>query len=675
MKKKAKKSKTSAKPPVKHQAKTPKKRKLTAKRKSKMSKDTMPNQSQSSTARAADRPTGALHVTRSELVWPGKYNDDGTRKEVPRVSLPFQVIETVNESLATRQAKKAAGPTLFDLYEGNEGDSFDTGWRNKLIWGDNLLVMGSLLEKFAGKIDLIYTDPPFATGSDFSYTTSIGGDELEVHKEQSLIEEKAYRDTWGRGTDSYLSMMYDRLVLLRDLLSPKGSIFVHLDVHMGPYMKLMMDEIFGRDNFQNEIAWYYYNKMHDSRKRALPKAFDQILYYVKSKQSAYTYHRLEEKRETTVKQLKRVKVDGRMINARDEEGNIIYQERDSRVVDNVWRIRCLQPANKQEWVDYSTQKPVDLVERVLSVASEPNDLVLDAFVGSGTAAVAAERQRRRWIAVDLGRYSIHVTRKRLLDEEGCRPFEVLNLGKYERQYWQGVTFPSNDSDVSEQALYEYLAFILRLYGAQPVAGMKHLHGKKGRGMVHIGAVDAPVTIDEINLAIEECDRLRQTELHVLGWEWEMGLYDLMVAEAKKKGVKLLLLQIPREVMEQQAADKGDISFFELAYLEIDVQRPKRLTATVTLKDFVIPNTELIPADVRSKVKKWSDYVDYWAVDWSFQNDTFMQGWVTYRTRKDRTLALTSDPHTYEQKGKYRVLVKVIDIFGNDTSQAFDVEVK
>jgi len=159
----------------------------------------------------------------------------------------------------------------------------------------------------------------------------------------------------------------------------------------------------------------------------------------------------------------------------------------------------------------------------------------------------------------------------------------------------------------------------------------------------------------------------------------MGLYDLMVAEAKKRGVKLLLLQIPREVMEQQAVDKGDIKFFELAYLEVEINTKKGArqsapTTTVALKDFVIPNTELIPEEVRSKVKKWSDYIDYWAVDWNFQNDTFMQGWVTYRTRKDRTLALTSDPHTYEKPGKYRILVKVVDIFGNDTSQAFEVEV-
>jgi hypothetical protein len=365
-----------------------------------------------------------------------------------------------------------------------------------------------------------------------------------------------------------------------------------------------------------------------------------------------------------------------MVNARDEDGNIVYQDKTTRTVDTVWRIRCLQPANKQEWVHYETQKPVDLIERVLQLASNPGSLVLDAFVGSGTTAVACERTGRRWIACDLGRFSIHTTRKRLLEEENCKPFEVLNLGKYERQYWQGVTFgEEKDKSLTEQALYEYLAFILKLYGAQPVAGMAHLHGRMGKTMVHIGAVDAPVTISEIDAAVDECVKLKQGELHVLGWEWEMGLYDLMVDAAKKKGVKLLLLQIPREVMEQQAAAKGDVRFFELAYLEAEIEQPKKLTAQVALKDFVIPNTELIPEDIRAKVKKWSDYIDYWAVDWDFCNDTFMQGWVAYRTRKERKLPLSSDLHLYKTPGKYRVLVKVIDIFGNDTSQAFDVELK
>ena len=194
-------------------------------------------------------------------------------------------------------------------------------------------------------------------------------------------------------------------------------------------------------------------------------------------------------------------------------------------------------------------------------------------------------------------------------------------------------------------------------------------------MVHIGAVDAPVTISEVGSATEECIRVKQRELHILGWEWEMGLQNLVVQEAKNMGIRLLLLQIPREVMEQQATDKRDVRFFELAYLDAAIRKPKRLTAQVTLEDFVIPNAELIPDEVRSKVDKWSDYIDYWAVDWGFRNDTFMQGWVAYRTRKDRSLPLTSDPHIYKKRGKHRIPVKVIDIFGNDTSQAFEVEVK
>lgn len=618
-----------------------------------------------------------IDITKTELVWPGKYNEDGTLKEVPRVNLPFQVIETVNESRATREKAKEVGGTLFNIYQGKEGETFEAGWSNKLIWGDNLLVMGSLLNRFAGKIDLIYIDPPFDTGADFSFRTMVGDDDDPLPgKEPSAIEEKAYRDTWGSGYTSYLSMMRDRLVILRDLLSDSGSIFVHLDVHTGPYMKVLMDEVFGQDNFQNEIAWYYYNKMHDSRKRLLPKAFDQILYYVKNKTAnTYSYTALTEKRDTPVTQLKRVKVNGKMINARDEEGNIIYQEKDTRTVDTVWRIRCLQPANKEEWVHFQTQKPVDLIERVIQLAAKPGMLFLDVFAGSGASIIAAERQGLRWLGVDMSRWSVHLTRKRLLGVDNCKPFEVLNLGKYERKYWQGVTFADNGKTLTARALYEYLAFVLKLYKAQPVAGMDHLHGKKGRAMIHIGAVDAPVTIAEINASLDECVKVKQPELHILGWEWEMGLYDLMVGAAKKKGIKLMLLQIPREVMEQQAVDMGDVRFFELAYLEAEIKQAKKLVAKVTLKDFVIPNTELIPEEVRDKVKKWSDYIDYWAVDWDFQSDTFMQGWVAYRTRKERKLPLTSDQHTYKKAGKYRILVKVIDIFGNDTSQAFDVEVR
>ena len=644
-----------------------------------------------------------IDITKTELVWPGKYNEDGTRKEVPRVSLPFQVIETVNESRASREANKLPQQsTLFDVYEGKEGDTFEAGWRNKLIWGDNLLVMGSLLEKFAGKIDLIYIDPPFATGTDFSFTAEIGENGLEVNKEQSVIEEKAYRDTWGkygpgREMDSYLEMLQPRLALMRDLLSPKGSLYVHCDWRAVSALRLALDEIFGGSGFRNIIAWHYRRFSRRSRD-AYPSMYDSLLFYGKADGIIFNAQPDEVRSTERHERGYHTVVDGgvRKLLVYDEAkfkqakldlskyDKIVPTEARATVVSDVWDIPFINPL-ANERIGYATQKPEALLDRIVKASSNSGSIVADFFCGSGTTLAVAEKLGRRWIGCDLGRWGIHVTRKRLLGIENCKPFEVLNLGKYERQYWQGVTFgEAKDKPLAEQALYEYLAFILKLYGAQPVAGMSHLHGKKGKAMTHIGAVDAPVTIAEVDAAVDECAKLKQGELHSLGWEWEMGLTgpnegqgkgSLMHEAARKKGVKLLLLQIPREVMEQQAAAKGDVRFFELAYLEAEIKQPKKLTVQVVLKDFVIPNTELIPEEVRSKVKKWSDYIDYWAVDWDFQNDSFMQGWVAYRTRQERKLPLACDPHTYEKPGKYRILVKVIDIFGNDTSQAFDVEVK
>ena len=623
-----------------------------------------------------------IDIKKTELIWPGKYNEDGTLEEVPRVSLPFQVIETVNESRATREAKKdGVQGSLFDVYEGNEGDTFEEGWKNKLIWGENLLVMGSLLEKFAGKIDLIYIDPPFATGADFSFTAPVGETEEEIEKKQSVIEEKAYRDTWGKGSDSYLRTMRARLELLRGLLAPSGTIYVHIDWTIGHYLKLVMDEIFGRENFRNEIIWYYTNKLGTGG-NTFDKHHDNLLVYVNGKQ--WLHNALMRPVRKQKMQPVTQKIEGRRVWLRDEQGERVYAMGSAETkLGDVWEVPYINPV-ASERLGYATQKPEALIQNVLQASSREGDLVADFFCGSGTTLAVAEKLGRRWIGCDLGRWAIHVTRKRLLSIDNCRPFEILNLGKYERQYWQGVTFGEKvNKSVTEQALYEYLAFILKLYGAQPVAGFEHLHGKQGKAMVHVGAVDAPVTIAEIEQALAECARLKQGELHVLGWEWEMGLAGsndarkggLMHDQAKAQGVKLMLLQIPREVMEQQAADKNDVRFFEVAYLDAVVRKRRKLTVQVKLKDFVIPNSELIPDEIRDRVKKWSDYIDYWSVDWDFRNDTFMQGWVAYRTRKDRTLPLTSDPHTYERPGKHRVLVKVIDIFGNDTSQAIDVEVK
>ena len=617
-----------------------------------------------------------IEITKTELVWPGKYGEDGTRKEVERVSLPFQVIETIKEARATREAaKKPKQKTLFDIWEAKEGETFEEGWKNKLIWGENLLVMNSLLENFAGKIDLIYIDPPFATGADFTFTTQIGDSDLEVTKEQSAIEEKAYRDTWGKGTISYLQMISDRLKLMHELLSEKGSIYVHCDWRMNSAVRFILDEIFGQANFINEIIWHY--RRWSNVATTFQKMHDNLLFFQKSEKRTFNLLYQEYAHPEWIEETVRGFVDGKLIRLKDEHGNYVKREKENIGVPmhDVWEdINFIGPTSKER-ISYATQKPESLIGRIISTSTSSGDLIADLFCGSGTTMSAAEKLGRRWIGCDLSRWAIHVSRKRLLEIENCNPFEVLNLGKYERKYWQGVTFGDRKTPDQQLAIYQYLAFILKLYGAEPISGMQHLHGKKGKAVVHVGAVDAPITIDEINACLDECVAIQQKELHVLGWEWEMGLYDLMTDAAKGRGVKLVLLNIPREVMEQQAVDKGDIQFFELAYLEVDVKQEKGKKIMVSLKDFVIPNTELIPEEIRSKIKKWSDYIDYWAIDWDFQNDTFMNGWVTYRTRKDRTLALKSDAHSYEKPGKYTVMVKVVDIFGNDTSQAFEVEVK
>lgn len=608
-------------------------------------------------------------ITRTELVWPGKYDENGKRREVDRVSLPFQVIERVNESRATREATKARGLTLFDFWEGDTAETFEDGWRNKLIWGDNKLVMSSLLDQFAGKIDLIYIDPPFAVGADFSVEVPIGDGRDELFKEQSVIEEKAYRDTWGRGLESYAEMIYPRLQHIRELLSPTGTVVVHVDWRVGYLVKALLDELFGATNIINEIIWYY------TGAGASPERFsrrhDNLFWYRKGDSWYFDPDPLR----TEYAEATRERFSHHIGNVRgDRDYGVQELNPKGKHPDDVVKVSIEAPSSNER-TGYPTQKPVKLLTQLIEGLVPPEGLVADFFLGSGTTAKAAELTGRRWIGCDLSRYATHITRKRLLDIPGCKPFEVLNLGKYERKYWQVATFGEDLDDDGLISLYEYVTFILKLYGASPAAGMQHLHGKRGRAFVHVGAVDSPVTIDEIAACIEECAALKAKELHILGWEWEMGLHDPMEDQARARGVQLVLRQIPREVMEEQAAAKGDIEFFELAYLDVEVKPTRRKHEVVMhLNNFVIPNPELVPDDVREKIRKWSDYVDYWAVDWNFSDDTFHQGWVTYRTRKDRSLALESDSHAYDKAGQYDVMVKVIDIFGNDTSKICSVKV-
>lgn len=616
----------------------------------------------------------AFEINKTELVWPGKYDDEGNLVQPPRVSLPFQVIERVNETRATREAKKAEGLTLFDVWDGSkEGASFEDGWRNKLIWGDNALVTSSLLGNFAGKIDLIYIDPPFDVGADFSVQVEVG-DEKFV-KASSLLEEVAYRDTWGSGSDSYVNMLSSRLRLMHELLSESGSIYVHCDFRVSSLIRHLLDEIFGPTNLRNELIWWYRNAGMKASSNKFHSKHDSIFFYAKS--SSFKFNQVREPlRDGDTGKRRAYKFDSATKKAKpiyDDEGKPVYFTVDSILASSVWDIPILQ--GRAEAVGYPTQKPEALLERIVRASSSEGDLIADFFCGSGTTLAVAEKLCRRWIGADLGRYAIHTTRKRLLEIENCKPFEVLNLGSYERQFWSTSNFGQDLDGDGRVNLLEYVAFILRLYGAEPLAGASSLQGRKGDAYVYVGAVTNPVTIAEIEQAVNECKKMKGTAVHVLGWEWEMGLHDPIVGEAKRLGVKLTLKQIPREVMEKEAVRKGQIKFFDLAHLDVELQQKPNGKVVCTLSDFSTPNSDLIPEEVRENIKKWSDYVDYWAVDWDFRNDTFNHGFVTYRTRHDRKLSLESDPHTYPKAGIFKVMIKVIDVFGNDTSKLVELKVK
>jgi len=288
---------------------------------------------------------------------------------------------------------------------------------------DNMLIQGECLTTCAYlkanniKVDLVYIDPPFASGADYAKKVFLRNPQYtkgaEFEKDTlDTFEEKMYSDIWSK--DLYLNWMYENLMAIKSVMSETASIYVHLDYNIGHYVKILLDEIFGEQNFKNEIIWYYYNKMPDKRKSFFSRSHDSIFCYSKSSNDNI-FNLLTEKRDETVKQLVRKKVDGRMVNARDEEGNVLYRETDERIIDDVWRIPMLQPADTKEPRDYNTQKPEDLLERIIKASSKEGMVVADFFGGSGTTAIVAQKLGRRFITCDINVNAIQIIRDSLVN--------------------------------------------------------------------------------------------------------------------------------------------------------------------------------------------------------------------------------------------------------------------
>ncbi len=646
----------------------------------------------------------------TELIWDGKYKD-GKKVGPIRIALPFQTVETVNESAQQRQL------TLDMLFAGRE-----TEWRNRLIWGDKKYVLPSLIPEFAGQINLVYIDPPFATGDNFSFSTNIPEIGENFMKQPSIIEQKAYRDTWGRGLDSYLQWFYETVLLLHELLTADGTIYVHLDWHVGHYAKSILDEVFGKDSFLNEVIWVR-SAPRSNVKSGMPAGHDTILIYTNSDtctwnrpmielredyvKSHYTYIERETGRKYRLDNMvspnpdrpnlkyewngvMRVwRVTRENMQSLHEEGRLVYSsqgvaqykryldESQGTPLTTVWQ--DIPPVNSQaaERVNYRTQKPEALLERIIKASSDEGDLVLDCFCGSGSAAAVAEKLSRRWIACDLGRFAIHTTRKRLLSIQNVQPFVVQNLGKYERQAWQTAEFSDPTQRVNAQL--RYYAFILQLYHATPIDGYTWIHGVKAGKLVHVGSVDAPIALGEVKAIVNEFWKVRGKDagehsngIDILGWDFAFDLNETAKQMAADAHIKLSFKKIPREVLEKKAVEQGDIHFYELAALAVDVKQVKK-PVEIELQNFFIPDDD-VPEDVKNAISHWSQWIDYWAVDWDYRDDTFHNQWQSYRTRKEPKILLKAC-HEYEQSGTYTVVMKVIDILGNDTTKAVALEVK
>jgi adenine-specific DNA-methyltransferase len=478
-----------------------------------------------------------LSQMRTELVWEGKYDEYGQRREVDIAgcAMPMQKIEGIDEP--RREAAANQQLTLFEQQNPRVDD-----FRNRLVWGDNKLVMASLLQEFKGKVDLIYIDPPFDVGSDFSMKVPIGDSSDPIQKDQSTLEMVAYRDVWGKGTDSYLQMMYERIVLIREALSETGTLYVHCDWHVGHYLKEICLEVFGEDSFINKITWHYYNKMAPAS-RCFPRASDKIISFAKNSEQ-YIFYQQYEKRDKPVKQLKRQFVDGKAINVRDETGAVQYQVKEDKRLDDVWRASMLQPADRTEYLAYGTQKPESILERIINASSNEGDLVADFFCGSGTTGAVADRLGRKWIMADLGRFAIHTSRKRLIElqrtlhKEGkpYRAFDVYNLGRYERQWWQQERLQGADT--------EHRRVILEFFRAEVLTNTPSplLHGRKAGAFCHVDGIDSMFTREEAQAVAQATAAAGGRECYCLAWEFEMDLHLLVNALATELGVKLKLIQ-------------------------------------------------------------------------------------------------------------------------------------
>lgn len=593
-------------------------------------------------------------------------------------------------------------------------------WTNRLVYGDNLLAMAALLAgdddtpSLRGAVDLIYIDPPFDSKADYRTKVTLPGVELE--QRPTVIEQFAYSDTWSDGTASYLAMIVPRLVLMRELLADTGSIYVHLDWHVGHYVKIVADEILGRKNFQNEVIWHYsgWNKQLNT---SFEKRHDTLFYYSKSANPTFEsfFEQWESKEEYVKKRKQKVHLDedGREYVLSDAGGGERVRRfldeaiRDGVVVDDVWHLDKLNNSSNES-VGYSTQKPEDLLKRIITASSREGDLVADFNGGSGTTAAVAEKLGRRWITTDLGKPACMIMRKRLIDQ-GARPFLYQAIGDYhvesaKSHFGRGFRI----GDLAE--------IVLSLFGALPLPAddnpLRNLGAIVFGGRKTLVLVDSPnkLTGDAtLRKAIAQRDHLLGgwDRVVVLGWNFEPSIGQSITA---LNDANLEVLVIPPDLLDRLRKKggveklRGQVRFSSLQYLSLksirrtasrspspqpsppggrgreagaenggNPTREERIE--VSLDNYVLLSPEAINLDEdnRKKLIKVMNaeplaLIEYWAVDPDYDGRVFRSVWQDYRgnTANDAdplrvvTAARFDVPH---RAGPRQVCVRAVDVFG------------
>ena len=594
-----------------------------------------------------------------------------------------------------------------------------TPWINRLIYGDNLLAMAALLAgdehtpSLRGKVDLIYIDPPFDSKADYRTKVTLPGVELE--QKPKVIEQFAYSDTWSDGTASYLAMITPRLILMRELLADTGSIYVHLDWHVGHYVKVVMDEVFGKDRLLNEVIWHY--QSGGRQEDAFSKKHDTIFVYTKSKNWHFDSDAVGElrgdKKRNNMK--RKVDTDGRTYFTIKSAGKIYkYYEDEKLTPADVWTDISHIQQKDPERVGYGTQKPKKLLTRIIEASTPAGGLVVDFFGGSGTTAAVAEKLGRRWITTDLGKPACMIMRKRLIDQD-AKPFLYQAIGDYQVEAAKamlGRDFRIGDLSQIVLSLYgalplppeenplRNLGYVAAIHARMDAGSPSHQPSPKGRGSEFRGSktlvlADSPNKLTgaaTLKKAIAQRDNLLGgwDRVVVLGWNFESSIGETITA---LNDSRLEVLVIPPDLMDRLkkkgGIDKlrGQVRFSSLQYLTIHPVERKALTPalsqearaqetlTVKLKNYVLLSPEAINLDDANRQKLQAvinqeplALIEYWAVDPDYDGKVFRSVWQDYRgnTANDGdplrvvTQAVVTAP---SKDGPRKVCVRVVDVFG------------